>query len=83
VAYDLTPRETEIAHWVTGGKSNPEIAIILRCSARTVEKHMEKILQKLGVQNRAAAAVVVARASGNPFDRPVTTSQAAEHASAF
>ena len=73
VAYDLTPRETEIALWVGGGKSNPEIAIILRCSVRTVEKHMEKILKKLGVQNRAAAAVVVAHASGNPFDRPVKT----------
>jgi DNA-binding CsgD family transcriptional regulator len=62
-AYELTPREAEIAHWVACGKTNPEIALILRCGVRTIEKHMEKILEKLGVENRVAAAVVVARAS--------------------
>ncbi len=62
-AYNLTPRETEIAHWVVRGKTNPEIAIILPCGVRTVEKHMEKILEKLGVENRVAAAVIIARAS--------------------
>jgi len=43
--------------------ASPEIAIILSISVRTVEKHMEKILEKLGVENRAAAAVMIANAS--------------------
>jgi DNA-binding CsgD family transcriptional regulator len=64
-AYGLTPREAEIAHWLAAGKSNPEIALLLRCAVRTIEKHMERILDKLGVENRVAAAVVIARA-GDP-----------------
>ena len=46
------------------GKTNPEIAIILQANRRTVEKHMERILEKLGVENRASAAVMVAQAEG-------------------
>jgi DNA-binding CsgD family transcriptional regulator len=61
--YNLTPRESEIAHWLAGGKTNPEIALILQCGVRTIEKHMEKILEKLGVENRVAAAVAIARGS--------------------
>jgi DNA-binding CsgD family transcriptional regulator len=59
-AYELTPREMEIACWVAAGKSNPEIAILLNLSPRTVEKHMENILRKLGVENRTTAAVLIA-----------------------
>ncbi len=59
----LTPRETEIAHWMARGKLNPEIAIILNMNTRTVEKHVENILGKLGVENRTAAAVVMTSAS--------------------
>jgi DNA-binding CsgD family transcriptional regulator len=57
--YNLTPRETEIARWLAQGKSNPEIAIILQASPRTIEKHMEKILEKFGVENRTAAATMI------------------------
>lgn len=59
-AYGLSAREMDICQWLGGGKTNPEIAIILGISARTVEKHMEKILEKLGVENRTAAAVMIA-----------------------
>jgi DNA-binding CsgD family transcriptional regulator len=62
VAYNLTPRETEVARWVSQGKTNPEIAIILQARPRTIEKHMEKILEKLGVENRTAAATTIAGA---------------------
>lgn len=62
-AYELSPREAEIAHWVAEGKTNPEIALILKSSPRTVEKHMERILEKLGVENRTTAAVMIARAN--------------------
>ena len=56
----LTQRETEIVRWLIEGKANPEIALILQISPRTVEKHMESILRKLGVENRTAAALLVA-----------------------
>lgn len=49
----LTPREQEVLAWVSQGKSNPEVAVILGIARRTVEKHMENILAKLGVENRA------------------------------
>jgi DNA-binding CsgD family transcriptional regulator len=58
-ACGLTPRETEIALWLAQGKSNPEIAIILGAPPRTVEKHVERILNKMGVENRASAAIAV------------------------
>jgi DNA-binding CsgD family transcriptional regulator len=61
-AYNLTPRETEVAGWLSQGKTNPEIAIILQTRPRTVEKHMEKVLEKLGVENRTAAAMMIAGA---------------------
>jgi DNA-binding CsgD family transcriptional regulator len=66
-AYHLTPRETEVARWVSQGKTNPEIAIILQASPRTIEKHMEKILDKLGVENRTTAAAAIASATIEPL----------------
>ena len=45
----LSAREAEVMHWVTEGKTNPEIAVILGSARRTVEKHVEHILEKLGV----------------------------------
>ena len=59
-SYNLTPREAEVAQWLARGKTNLEIAIVLRMRPRTVEKHVEKILEKLGVENRTAAAVILA-----------------------
>jgi DNA-binding CsgD family transcriptional regulator len=60
--YQLTAREAEISLWLAEGKTNPEIASITGISPRTVEKHVEKILGKLGVENRTSAAVVIASA---------------------
>jgi DNA-binding CsgD family transcriptional regulator len=59
-AHGMTPRETEVALWLAQGKTNPEIASILAAPVRTVEKHVERILQKMGVENRTAAAVAMA-----------------------
>jgi DNA-binding CsgD family transcriptional regulator len=53
----LTEREREILALVAAGKTNVEIAAILAISARTVQKHLEHIFQKLGVETRTAAAV--------------------------
>lgn len=46
--------------WVAQGKTDREIAAILACAPKTVEKHLEHIFDKLEVPNRAAAAVAVA-----------------------
>ena len=54
----LTPRQAEVAYWVAQGKSNPEIAIILSASPRTIDKHMERIFSRLGVENRSSLIVV-------------------------
>ena len=51
----LTFREAEVFHWMREGKRNGEIAVILGCSTRTVEKHVENILRKTGAETRAAA----------------------------
>jgi DNA-binding CsgD family transcriptional regulator len=51
----LTPREREVMHWLGEGKRNGEIAKILGCAMRTVEKHVENILAKTGTETRTAA----------------------------
>jgi len=51
----LTPREYEVIHWVSEGKRDREIAVILGVSPRTVEKHVGHILEKLGVETRTGA----------------------------
>jgi transcriptional regulator EpsA len=51
----LTEREQEILNWIHVGKSNIEIGAILEISPLTVKNHVQKILRKLNVQNRAQA----------------------------
>ena len=58
--FALTQRESEVLLWIAKGKSNRDIAEILGLSARTVNKHLEQIYIKLGVENRASAAVKAA-----------------------
>jgi DNA-binding response OmpR family regulator len=58
--YQLTPRELEVLAWIARGKTNRDIADILGMSPRTVNKHLEHIFVKLGVETRAAAAALVA-----------------------
>ncbi len=57
----LTDREAEVLLWIARGKSNREISEILSISPRTVNKHLERIFDKLGVENRAAATSVAMR----------------------
>lgn len=61
LAADLTPRETEVLTWLSRGKTNRDIADILGMSHRTVNKHLEHIFEKLGVETRAAAAGLASR----------------------
>jgi DNA-binding CsgD family transcriptional regulator len=65
--FGLTPRECDVAFWLSHGKTNAEIAIILHVACRTAEKHVEAILRKLKVENRTTAAGVLRRSNvGNP-----------------
>jgi DNA-binding CsgD family transcriptional regulator len=60
----LTLREAEVLTWIARGKSNRDIAEILGLSPRTVNKHLEQIYTKLGVENRTAAAALAMRTLG-------------------
>ncbi|MDR1709361.1 MAG: response regulator [Candidatus Accumulibacter sp.] len=55
-AFRLTRREAETLYWVTLGKTNKDIGDILGSSPRTVNKHLEHVFEKLGVETRTAAA---------------------------
>ena len=61
----LTPRETEVLSWLAKGKTNRDIADILGMSPRTVNKHLEHIFEKLGVETRTAAAAIANRVQTN------------------
>ncbi|MFB1002251.1 MAG: DNA-binding response regulator [Pseudomonadales bacterium] len=56
--FGLTDRESEVLAWISQGKTNREIGIILSMSPRTVNKHLEQIYKKLGVENRTTAAII-------------------------
>jgi len=60
----VTDREAEVLLWIARGKSNRDIAEILDLSPRTVNKHLEQIYAKLGVENRASAAALAVRTIG-------------------
>lgn len=60
--FGLTAREAEVLLWIARGKANKDIGEILGLSPRTVNKHLEQIYVKLGVENRASAAVKAAEA---------------------
>ena len=64
-AFGLTSREAEVLLWISRGKANRDIGEILQISPRTVNKHLEQIFVKLGVENRAAAAAAAVRAVAN------------------
>jgi DNA-binding CsgD family transcriptional regulator len=52
----LSRREAEVLAWVAEGKTNPEVALILGLSPRTVQTYVDRIFRKLGVETRTAAA---------------------------
>ncbi len=60
--FGLTAREAEVLLWVSRGKANRDIGDILAISPRTVNKHLEQVFVKLGVENRASAAGTAIRA---------------------
>jgi DNA-binding NarL/FixJ family response regulator len=62
----LTNREAEVLLWVAQGKSNGDVAGILGMSEKTVKQHMGNIFEKLGVENRNAAAMLAVEVLGRP-----------------
>jgi len=64
-AFDLTTREAEVLYWLSLGKTNRDIGAILSLSSRTVNKHLEQVFQKMGVDNRTSAAVLADRKLSN------------------
>ena len=60
--FGLTTREGEVLSWLSKGKTNRDIAQILGLSPRTIDKHLEQIYAKLGVENRTAAAAIAVNA---------------------
>ena len=58
---NLTIREAEVLLWIARGKSNRDVGEILSLSPRTVNKHLEQIYAKLGVENRTSAAALAMR----------------------
>src|SRR3569833_2352590 len=61
--FGLTAREGEVLSWLSKGKHKRDIAQILGLSPRTVDKHLEQIYAKLGVENRTAAAAIATDAA--------------------
>ena len=59
--HGLTEREAEVLLWISRGKANREISEILRISPRTVNKHLEQIFEKMGIENRASAAAAAVK----------------------
>ncbi|ASU37090.1 DNA-binding response regulator [Herbaspirillum sp. meg3] len=65
-SFNLTPRESDVLMWLGKGKTNRDIADILGMSPRTVNKHLEHIFVKLGVETRSAAAVMASNVHQTP-----------------
>lgn len=63
--FDLTEREAEVLFWLSRGKTNREIGLILSMSPRTVNKHLEPVFRKLSVENRTTAAAICLQYIGN------------------
>ena len=57
----LTPREREVFHLVTEGKTTKEVAVALGISVKTADNHRTRIMDKLGVRNTAELVRYAAR----------------------
>lgn len=60
LTFKLTKRESEVLYWAIKGKTSRDIGDILSSSPRTINKHLEHVFEKLGVETRTAAASLAA-----------------------
>jgi DNA-binding NarL/FixJ family response regulator len=63
---ELSKREQAVLSWLQHGLSNKEIGLALSISPRTVQKHLQRVYQHLGVQTRVEAIVRTYRQAGHP-----------------
>ena len=56
--YSLTPREIEVLNWIKEGKSSWDISVILNCSKRVVDFHVNNLKKKLNAVSRAQAVAI-------------------------
>jgi len=56
-AASLTPREREIVGLVVDGRSNDEVGAALGITTKTVEGHLRRLFDRLGVQSRTELAI--------------------------
>lgn len=68
-ALGLTPREAEVLLWVAQGKAYADIGSILGCAENTVKVHMARVFEKLGSENRNAAAMQAIEVLSAPENR--------------
>jgi len=57
----LSPRLLEVSHLLAEGRSNKEIASALGISEPTVKKHVTRLLERLGLEDRLQAGLFIAR----------------------
>jgi DNA-binding CsgD family transcriptional regulator len=65
-ADELSAREREVARRVTMGETNREVAAALFLSEKTIESHLARIYDKLGVDSRRALAAIIVREERSP-----------------
>ena len=61
VSISLTPRETEALNWIKAGKSSWETSLIMKCSERTIDFHINNVMAKLNTVNRVQAVATALR----------------------
>lgn len=60
-AVRLTPREREVIGWISAGKTDWEISVILGVSEKAIAKHVYNVRLKLGAMNRTHAVAEAIR----------------------
>ena len=57
----LSPRQNEVLSYLKEGLTNPEIAVKLGVTERTVKAHCQEVFDRLGARNRTAAVAAAMR----------------------
>lgn len=57
----LSPRQQEVLNYLKDGLTNPEIAVKLGVTERTVKAHCQEVFDRLGARNRTAAVAAAMR----------------------
>jgi len=63
----LTPQQTRVLGMIAGGLLNKQIAYELGVSEATIKAHVSAVLQKLGVDSRTQAVILLSRIGGDPL----------------